>query len=191
MEHYSGGARRVAALTQKQAFLVLTYLRGLGNKRNVLLWALGITTGLRISDLLNLRLSEFLTPENKVAKAITVKESKTGKGRTIPVAPIVERAINDYRESLEDGDRLFRITREQARRLIKRWCDDCGLKGRYGTHTMRKTFATIAYDNSGCDPVLTARVTGHSNPSQLLAYIGRKPASEIKVWDALGKAFPA
>jgi len=82
MEHYTGGAKRVAALTQKQAFLVLTYLRGLGNKRNVLLWALGITTGLRISDLLNLRLSDFLTPESQVAKAITVKERKTGKGRS-------------------------------------------------------------------------------------------------------------
>ena len=117
MEHYSGGARRVEALTRKQAFLVLTYLRGLGNKRNVLLWALGITTGLRISDLLSLRLSDFLTPESEVAKAITVRERKTGKGRTIPVAPIVEKAINDYRESLEDGDRLFTITREQARRL--------------------------------------------------------------------------
>lgn len=90
---------------------------------------------------------------------------------------------------VSEGEELFGITREQARRLIKQWCDDCGLKGRYGTHTMRKTFATVAYDNSGGDPVLTARITGHSNPSQLMAYIGRKPATERKVWDAVGASF--
>ena len=189
VERYKGGARRVDALTCKQATLILNYLKGVGNKRNVLLWALGITTGLRVSDLLSLRLSDLLTPEGEVAESITVKENKTGKGRAILLAPIAREAIEAYRENMEDGDRLFTITREQVRRLVKTWCDDCGLRGRYGTHTMRKTFATIAYDNSGGDPVVTARVTGHSNPSQLLAYIGRKPASEMKVWHGIGKAF--
>jgi integrase len=53
---------------------------------------------------------------------------------------------------------------------------------------MRKTFATIAYDNSGGDAVLTARVTGHSNPTQLMAYIGRAPATEQSVWDGVCEA---
>lgn len=189
MARYKGGAKRVEALTCKQATLILNYLKGLGNKRNVLLWALGITTGLRVSDLLSLRLSDLLTPEGEVAESITVKESKTSKVRTILLAPIARKAIEGYRESIEDGERLFTITREQVRRLVKAWCEECGLKGRYGTHTMRKTFATVAYDNSGGDPVVTAQVTGHSNPSQLLVYIGRKPASELKVWVGIGKAF--
>lgn len=190
MERYKGGAKRVDALTQKQATLVLNYLKGLGNKRNVLLWTLGITTGLRISDLLNLHLSDFLTAEGGVAESITVSEQKTGKARVIPIAPAALKAFVAYREDITDPDaKLFSITREQARRLVKAWCDDCGLKGRYGTHTMRKTFATVAYDNSGGDPVVTARVTGHSNPSQLLTYIGRKPLTELKVWKAVGKAF--
>ena len=189
MERYKGGAKRVDALTCKQALLVRTYLKGLGNKRNVLLWTLGITTGLRVSDLLDLRLSDFLTAEGEVAESITIKEKKTGKGRIILVAPIAHQAIDNYRANMEAGDRLFTITREQVRRLVKGWCEECGLRGRYGTHTMRKTFATIAYDNSGGDPVVTAQVTGHSNPSQLLVYIGRKPANELKVWHGIGKAF--
>lgn len=190
MERYKGGAKRVGALSSKQAELVLNYLRGRGNKRNVLLWSLGITTGLRISDLLSLRLSDFLTPEGGVAESITVHEKKTGKGRTILIAPVARKAIESYREELTDTDaKLFTITREQSRRLVKQWCDACGFRGRYGTHTLRKTFATIAYDNSGGDPVTTARVTGHSNPSQLLAYIGRKPADELKIWQSIGKTF--
>jgi integrase len=189
MTHYTGGAKRVEGLTEKRAKVVLTYLKGLGNHRNSLLWALGITTGLRISDLLELRLADFLTPDGDVAESITIKEQKTGQGRTIILAPIVLEGLAAYRDSITEGEKLFAITREQARRLIKRWCDDCGLRGNYGTHTMRKTFATIAYDNSGGDPVTTARVTGHTNPSQLMAYIGRKPASELNIWTAIGAAF--
>lgn len=190
MERYKGGAKRVDSLTCKQATLILNYLKGLGNKRNVLLWAIGITTGFRVSDLLSLRLSDLLTPEGEIAGSITVRERKTGQGRTVQIAPIARKAIEAYREDITEGDaKLFDITREQVRRLIKKWCDECGLQGRFGTHTMRKTFATIAYENSGGDPVTTARVTGHTNPSQLLAYIGRKPQSELKVWNAIGKAF--
>ena len=189
MERYKGGAKRVDGLSRKKAVVVYSYLKGLGNTRNSLLWALGITTGLRISDLLNLRLADFLMPDGALAQSITIKEIKTGQSRTIILAPIALQQLTGYRQEISEGERLFSITREQARRLIKKWCDDCGLKGRYGTHTMRKTFATVAYDNSGGDPVMTARITGHSNPSQLMAYIGRKPATEQKVWTDVGLAF--
>ena len=46
---------------------------------------------------------------------------------------------------------------------------------------MRKTFATIVYESSGHDPVATARITGHSNPSQLLRYIGRGTQTEENI----------
>jgi len=187
---YKGGAARMDALTGRQANLVLQYLKGVGNKRNVLLWMLGITTGLRISDLLSLRMADFLTATGDVANSITIKEQKTGSGRTIQVAQVAREAIEAYRENISDTSaKLFSITREQARRLVKRWCDDCGLTGRFGTHTMRKTFATVAYENSGGNPVLTARITGHANPSQLMAYIGIAPAAELGVWHGIANAF--
>lgn len=182
-------ATRVSGLTGKQAMSVTRYLKGEGNKRNVLLWTLGITTGLRISDLLRLNLSDFLDGSGKVAKSITVKESKTKKARLIPIATAARKALESYEEDLGGRERLFTITREQSRRLVKAWCRDCNLTGNYGTHTMRKTFATTAYLNSGGDPVATARVTGHSNTAQLMAYIGVTPATEKRIWDAIDKAF--
>ena len=182
-------ATRVSALTGKQAMSVTQYLKGKGNKRNVLLWILGITTGLRIGDLLRLNLSDFLNGDGKVAKSITVKESKTKQARLIPVATAAREALEAYQEGLGGRERLFTITREQARRLVKAWCRDCNLTGNYGTHTMRKTFATEAYLNSGGDPVATARVTGHSNAAQLMAYIGATPATEKAIWEGIAKAF--
>jgi len=182
-------ATRVSGLTSKQATSITQYLKGKGNKRNILLWTLGVTTGLRISDLLRLNLSDFLDGNGKVANSITVKESKTKKARLIPVATAAREALESYREDLGGRERLFTITREQARRLIKAWCKDCNLTGNYGTHTMRKAFATEAYLNSGGDPVATARVTGHSNAAQLMAYIGATPATEKVIWNAIDKAF--
>lgn len=43
--------------------------------------------------------------------------------------------------------------------------------------------------NSGGDPVSTARVTGHSNAAQLMAYIGATPATEQAICNAIDKAF--
>ncbi len=47
-------AERVGALTGKQTMSVLTYLQGNGKARDTALWAIGIGTGLRISDILSL-----------------------------------------------------------------------------------------------------------------------------------------
>ena len=49
-------SERVGAITGKQAMSVLTYLQGKGKVRDVALWAIGIGTGLRISDILDLML---------------------------------------------------------------------------------------------------------------------------------------
>jgi len=196
-KRYRGGAARVDALTQRQALSVLTYLKGLGNGRNILLWAIGITTGLRISDLLSLRWGDFLDAEGNIATRITVTETKTGKVRSIAVLGLARSALLAYDEGRhpEPSDFLFAnstgepITREQARRLVKSWCTECNLRGRFGTHTMRKTFATAAYRNSGGDPVATARVTGHSNPSQLLAYIGESTRTEREIVASMDKGY--
>lgn len=182
-------ATRVDALTKKQADTVTKYLKGSDNPRNTLLWVLGITTGLRIGDLLKLRLSDFEDGNSDIARTITVKEGKTKQRRIIHIGDAARQALRAYKEKLNGRDKLFTITREQARRLVKRWCKDCNLKGNYGTHTMRKVFATVVYDNSGGDPVATARITGHKNPAQLMAYIGRTPATEETIWHAIDRAF--
>jgi len=196
---YRGGARRVDALTPRQAASVLTYLRGKGNARNVLLWALGVTTGLRVSDLLALCWGDFLDAAGNLAERITVKETKTGKLRGVAVLSAAREALAAYAVAYrpERCDLLFPgrdggpLSREQARRLVKSWCEACNLRGDFGTHTMRKAFCTAAYRNSGGDPVATARVTGHSNPAQLLHYIGESTRTEREIVAGMDKAFGA
>lgn len=179
-------AERVGALTGKQAMSILTYLQGKGNNRDTALWAVGVGTGLRISDILELRWKDVVTAEGEIAESITVQESKTKQQRTIRLIPLVRDALEVYR--IEEADRetlLFHLTRQHARRLVKQWCEAVNLKGDYGTHTMRKAFCTIVYENSGGDPVNAARVTGHTNPSQLMHYIGQPPPTIEKIWKGL------
>jgi len=64
-------------------------------------------------------MSDFLDGGGKVANSITVKEKKTKQARLIPVATAAREALESYREDLGGRERLFTITREQARRLVQ------------------------------------------------------------------------
>ena len=198
MQRWKGGAKRVQPVSRRQAMGIYNRLRGEDKHRDALLWALGITTGLRISDLLKLRVEDLLDADEQAADSVEVRETKTGKTRGIRILSLAKAAYEDYRRTVKplDTDPLFpsrsgdgAITREQARRLVKKWCAESNLRGNYGTHTMRKTFATIAYESSGHDPVATARITGHSNPSQLLRYIGQAPRTEQVILGAMDRSF--
>lgn len=179
-------SERVGAITGKQAMSVLTYLQGKGKVRDVALWAIGVGTGLRISDILELRWKDVLTAEGEIAESITVQESKTKQQRPLRLIPLIQDALEAYRTEEADRDTaLFHLTRQHARRLVKQWCEAVNLEGDYGTHTMRKAFCTIIYENSGGDPVNAARVTGHTNPSQLMHYIGQTPPTIERIWKGL------
>ena len=181
-------SERVGAITGKQAMSVLTYLQGRGKPRDVALWAVGIGTGLRISDILDLRWKDVTTAEGPVSESITIKESKTGNSRTIRLIPLTRTALEALRgDDTDRGSHVFQLSRQHARRLVKQWCEAVNLKGDYGTHTMRKAFCTIIYENSGGDPVNAARVTGHTNPAQLMHYIGQTPPTIEKIWKGLEK----
>jgi len=73
---------------------VLTYLQGKGKTRNVALWAIGIGTGLRISDILSLRWKDVLSPEGEISKSITITEGKTNRQRTLHLIPLVRNPLN-------------------------------------------------------------------------------------------------
>ena len=183
-------AERVSALSCEQALSVLAYLKEEGSLRDVALWSLGIGTGLRIGELLKLRACDFLTMGDRIDARLAVRFTKTTRERTVPLIPLVRRAVEAYvLPGLRHTELLFPITRQHAHRLVKEWCAAAGVEGQFGTQSMRKTFAAIAYDHSGGDAALTARVTGHSNPSQLMTYIGCTPATEESVWEGVREAF--
>ncbi len=144
------------------------------NLRDFLLFVLGINSGLRISDLLLLKISDV-----KIKDRVVIREKKTGKIKDFPLSDTCKKTINEYLANINSerkwlfksnkGDRP--ITRIQAYRIINQAAHAVGIKDAIGTHTLRKTFGYWAY-KSGADVTRIQKLLNHSAPSVTLAYIG-------------------
>lgn len=150
-------------------------------ERDYIMALIGVYSGLRISDILKLRVIDV---EDK--KEITIKEQKTGKNRTFPINPFVrkeiDKYIDDYDLDLKDylivsrqKDRNGRrkpISRVRAYQILDKAGEEFGLE-HIGTHTLRKTFGNLYYEQIG-DIVGLQQIYNHCDPSVTLRYIGKK-----------------
>lgn len=142
------------------------------SERDYILFLLGINTGLRVTDLLNLKISDV-----KGKKKIAVKEGKTKKNRTIQLANIYEE-LNSYIKTLDCTDWLFPsrkgdkpISRIQAYRQLNKASEMVDIPDGIGTHTMRKTFGYWYYKQTK-DIATLQTILNHSHPEITLRYIG-------------------
>jgi integrase len=153
------------------------------NLRDYCLFTLGINSGLRICDLLNLKIKDVMDKKRKIKDRITIREQKTGKIKNFPIADTAKKVLMEYlitRDFLLD-EPLFlsrkekggkqTIGRQQAYRIINKIVRIVGLREGYGTHTLRKTFGYHAYQ-SGVDISILQKLFNHSAPCVTLAYIG-------------------
>jgi|tagenome__1003787_1003787.scaffolds.fasta_scaffold20989892_16 integrase len=141
-------------------------------ERDYILFLLGINTGLRVSDLLNLKIKDV-----KKKKKVVVKEGKTEKPRTIHLNNIYHD-VNDYIKILGGSEWLFPsrkgdkpISRIQAYRQLNKAARMVDITDGIGTHTMRKTFGYWYYKETR-DIASLQRILNHSHPEITLRYIG-------------------
>ena len=141
--------------------------------RDYLLFVIGINTGLRISDILELKVKDV-----KGKTHIAIIENKTKKNKRFKVNNSLRYELDNYIKGMDDEDYLFKsrkgenkpITRVQAYRILKNAGENIGL-GEIGTHTLRKTFGYHFYQKTK-DVVLLQELFNHSAPSVTLRYIG-------------------
>ncbi|WP_241716899.1 site-specific integrase [Sulfoacidibacillus ferrooxidans] len=152
------------------------------NLRDYCLFVLGINSGLRVSDLLSLRVGDVVDERGKVNDRINIREQKTGKTKDFPLGETSKKALRDYLTSrftkhVVRDEPLFRskkggaMQRSQAHKVMNDAARAIGITDRIGTHTLRKTFAYHAY-MSGTDITRLQKLLNHSSPSITLAYIG-------------------
>lgn len=143
--------------------------------RDRLLLTLGTAFGLRIGDLLKLKIGDL-----RGKKSLTIRETKRRKVRTITFSKSVLREIETLTGS--DEEYVFKsrkgdnhpISRVQAYRILHDAAKRAGIDkniGNIGTHTLRKTFGYRLYEN-GYDVSRIMAILGHSSEKETLRYIG-------------------
>ena len=117
------------------------------NERIATVLTIEYNLGIRIGDVLELRMCNLVKDGKRYCFDIT--EQKTGKhrGYTIPID--VYLFIQEYANAhnILPTQKLFPISERVVSKLLKITCEYLGLDG-IGTHSFRKAFATNAYINS-------------------------------------------
>ncbi|MEI4616946.1 site-specific integrase [Bacillus cereus] len=153
--------------------------------RNYFLFYFGINTGLRISDILRLRVKDVRGKE-----MMKLKMEKTEHTVEVFLNPVLQREIEKYTKETADSDWLFPsrvgdkpITRQMADSILRKAAVACGIdKDHWGTHSMRKTFGYHYYKQEK-DVYALMKLFGHQTQSETLRYIGIEQDEMKKTMD--------
>lgn len=171
---------------RKRIAQIKNLLRGQGRFRDLLLFVVGVNTALRISDVLRLRISDFLDEQQCIRHRFWIREQKRGKRHEVVVNESIREAFaeylgahpavagspehfvffntktNNYREPIKRG---------QAWKFITGICREVGLHGNYGTHSLRKTWGYHARQQ-GVDLALIMHKLNHASLAYTKRYLG-------------------
>lgn len=149
------------------------------NPRDHLLFTIGVNNGLRVGDLLKLKVQDI--KYKQPGESIFIIESKTKKKNTLKINKLVHKSLKKYIEETnpQDKDFLFpsrkgnkAITVPSVNNLIKSWTASINLSGRYGAHSLRKTWGYIQRVHFGTPYEVICKRYLHSSPAITMRYIG-------------------
>lgn len=155
------------------------------NERDYILFMLGIYTGLRISDILRLRVTDLR--ENVY---INLREKKTGKQKKIRIHPQLKKALKGYLTGKDSLEYVVKsrvgmnrpISRERAYGILQEVAEEFAIES-LGCHSLRKTMGYHYYKQTK-DIAVLQNLFNHSTPNTTLRYIG---INQDKMDDAILK----
>ena len=148
------------------------------NHRDYCLFTLGINTAYRANEILSIKARDI--EHLNIGDVLEVKQSKVKKYRGVTLNRNVIEAITALLASrqYQSDDYLFysqrasTLTVESVNHLVKQWCKDVGLKGNYGSHSLRKTWGYHQRIQKNAPTPLLMEAFGHSTQKQTLDYLG-------------------
>lgn len=140
--------------------------------RDHLLFRIGINLGLRVSDLLNLKVEDV-----KDKDRIVIKDNKQKRSYCFLLSESLQKEIAYFIGNRTEG-LLFRsrnsggrLTRQRVYLILRKAAEEAGVDCPIGTHTLRKTFGYWAYQK-GVSVESLRRFLGHATVGVTLKYIG-------------------
>lgn len=140
--------------------------------RNYIMFMIGVHTGLRISDILRLKVVDINHD------SINIREKKTNKQRNIKLHRKLRQPLSTFIEGRDPKEYVIKsrqgsnkpLTRYGAYSILKQLEKQFKLEPT-GTHTLRKTFGYHHYKNTN-DIATLQRIFNHTDPAETLRYIG-------------------
>jgi site-specific recombinase XerD len=169
----------------KQINAIKKYLKK-HSERDYLLFVFGINTGLKITEMLDIKVGDVLEKQDSVKNFYCYSHHEMMK--EVYLNSKVKQAILHYvqSEQLMFDNYLFKstktdkpITRQQAYRIIHHAAEAIGIEGKIGTNSMRKTFGYHAYKRGIAISILQKHFN-HSTPSETLKYLGISKEEKIR-----------
>ena len=161
------------------------------SKRNALMFAIAIYTGLRIGDILTLKISSVRNKEQ-----IIVKQQKTKQYIYIPMNKELKKMVDEDTRGKPHNEYLIKsrqgynkpITRSMAHKILKDMAYDLGLEN-ISCHSLRKTFGRQVYnmnnENSELALVKLMELFNHSSVAITKRYLGLKQEEILQTYDCL------
>ena len=153
------------------------------NKKHKLILALLYSCGLRVSEVINLKLSHI----DKSRMIINVIQAKGNKDRQVMLTesliPLFEEYYNEYlpQEYVINGQKSSQYSERSIGEIIKQLAEKAGITKRVYTHLIRHCSFTHMVEG-GVDINLIQKIAGHSNvkTTNIYLHISDNHISKIK-----------
>lgn len=160
--------------------------------RDAIVLELMYATGVRVSELVGINLSDIDTQNGRIRV-----RGKGKKERILPIVPEVVDLINQYYKVMPqivingksiETDALIinklgtRMTDRSIRRIVESYLKKAGLPLDYSPHSFRHSFATHLLEN-GADLRSIQELLGHESLATTQKYTNMDIASMLKVYD--------
>lgn len=165
-------------LTQRELGNLLTYL----NRKSTREWMMVlylVILGLRVSELVQMRWSDFHTDITERNAWLTIVNGKGGKTRQVKIPealwklhndPTIRQCLKLSNPSKERNNRVFAITSRQVERIISQACKESGITKNVTPHWLRHTNATMALLN-GASLQQVQQSLGHAQINTTQRYL--------------------
>ena len=183
-------------LTPNQIALIRLLLRQQHALRDLALFNVALDTSFRGSDLVRLRVSDVATPAG-IREIVEIRQKKTETRKTRPVqARLSSNTRESLRAHLSSSEKplhswLFtgqgvrwshtHISESQLWRLFKSWLEKAHIDpSLYGLHSLRRTFPTHIYQQTG-NLRAAQLLLGHASIESTKEYIGTEQAEALEI----------
>lgn len=173
--------KKTVALTEEQYKNIIETIRNgftcvdthvvKSNNRIAVVLVLEANLGLRISDILKLRLSAIIQDGNRYRLDIIEKKTKKKREFTVPIE--IYSYIQNYalENSINPAAKLFPISERTVQNHLKLVCGYLGYEN-VSTHSFRKYFSSTIYENNNYNIELVRVLLQHSSVVTTQRYIG-------------------